>query len=158
MKRERYMSKAELTSWLFCGAIAGQLAAIAKTTKEADWLRKIKTAATYMENITNERLQCLDKDQLMSVIRRRKGTSVVMHSEDKDRYSKVEKELVTVDLDDLETLAELALDTCRERCMRDRRADLVKSCPYRKAYHRLGIEPAVNSCDPGPDFCEFISR
>ena len=57
------------------------------------------------------------------------------------------KEIIQADLDDLETLAELALMHCSEckLCGIDK-----EKCEYRKTYHRLGIEIA-----PGHGECEF---
>ena len=149
------MSKPELTSFMFIGCMAGQLKEIAKVTQEKDWLQKIKTAATYLSKITDQRAGCLELEQLLSVDRRRKNTRVVMLTEDSERYKAPQKELVTVDLDDLETLAELALGAC-EGCPRERRGDKVQQCPYRPVLHRLGIAPAVD--DPQPGCCEFIAR
>lgn len=161
MKRSSYMSREELKSWLFCGAMAGQAAVIAEQTQEKDWRQKLKTAAKYLENITNERLKCLDKDQLLSVVRRRKGTKVVMSTEDKYRQGAEPKEVVVVDLDDLESLAELALTACKN-CLLDGRQGIngpeIKRCPYRKVYHKLGIAPAENKGPLNETMCEFVSR
>ena len=154
MKRERYMSKNDMKNFMLIGAMAGTLLEISKVTKEPDWLRKIKTAAKYLENITNERLQCLDKDQLLSVVRRRKGTSVVMVTEDADRQGDNPKEVIKADLEDLETLAELALVAC-QAC---KQGDIVQGCRFRLAFHRLGIAPAENLEPLEPGQCEFISR
>ena len=156
MKRAPYMSRPELTSFLFVGAMAGQLKEIAKVTQEPDWRQKIKTAATYLCKITDERVGCLDREQILSVDRRRKGVDIVMMTEDAERYKEPAKELVKVDLDDLETLGELAFSDCQSKCMREGRAEMVKSCPHRQAYHRLGLTPAVDSPKDGQ--CEFIVR
>ena len=154
MKRSSYMSREELKSWLFCGAMAGQAAAIAENTQEKDWRQKLKTAAKYLENITNERLQCLEKEQLKSVIRRRKGASVVMVTEDKNRYEGKPEEKATVSVEDLQDLAELALCTCKV-C---KQGEIVKECKFRLAMHRMGIMPAENLEQEGPGICEFVSR
>ena len=156
MKRAPYMSRNELTSFLFVGAMAGQLKEIAKVTQETDWRQKIKTAATYLCKITDERVGCLDREQILSVDRRRKGVDIVMMTEDAERYKEPVKELVQVDLDDLETLGELAFSDCQSKCMREGRAEDVKECPHRQAYHRLGLTPAVDSPKDGQ--CEFVVR
>ena len=156
MKRAPYMSRPELTSFLFVGAMAGQLKEIAKVTQEPDWRQKIKTAATYLCKITDERVGCLDREQILSVDRRRKGVDIVMMTEDAERYREPAKELVQVDLDDLETLGELAFSDCQSKCMREGRAEMVKECPHRQAYHRLGLTPAVDSPKSGQ--CEFVVR
>lgn len=151
------MSKPELTSFMFIGCMAGQLKEIAKVTQEKDWLQKIKTAATYLSKITDQRAGCLELEQLLSVDRRRKNTRVVMLTEDSERYKVPQKELVTVDLDDLETLAEQALYVCTFcEHVGNEDAEGVKGCRYRQTMHRLGIAPAVD--DPQPGCCEFIAR
>ena len=155
MKRAPYMSRNELTSFLFVGAMAGQLKEIAKVTQEPDWRQKIKTAATYLCKITDERVGSLELEQIKSVNRRRQGVSIVMLTEDAERYKEPAKELVRVDLDDLETLAELALDAC-QNCLKEGRGEKVQSCPYRQTFHRLGIMPAVDSPKDGQ--CEFVAR
>ena len=155
MKRAPYMSRPELTSFLFVGAMAGQLKEIAKVTQEPDWRQKIKTAATYLCKITDERVGCLDREQIVSVDRRRKGVDIVMLTEDAERYKEPVKELVRVDVDDLETLAELALAACQD-CLLEGRGARVQGCPYRQTFHRLGIMPAVDSPEAGQ--CEFIAR
>ena len=157
MKRAPYMSRPELTSFLFVGAMAGQLKEIAKVTQEPDWRQKIKTAATYLCKITDERVGCLDREQILSVDRRRKGVDIVMMTEDAERYKEPVKELVQVDLDDLETLAEQALYVCTFcEHVGNEDAEGVKGCRYRQAYHRLGLTPAVDSPKSGQ--CEFVAR
>ena len=156
MKRAPYMSKPELMSFLKVGCCAGELAEIVKVTQEPDWRQKIKTAAKYLSNITDQRIACLDREQIFSVDRRRKNTQVVMLTEDAERYKEPVKELVKVDVEDLETLAELAFSDCQNKCTREGRAEMVKECPYRQAYHRLGLTPAVDSPEAGQ--CEFVVR
>ena len=155
MKRAPYMSKPELMSFLKVGCCAGELAEIAKVTKEPDWRQKIKTAATYLSKITDQRVACLDREQIFSVDRRRKNAQVVMLTEDAERYKEPVKELVKVDVDDLETLAELALTAC-QNCLLEGRGEKVQSCPYRQTFHRLGIMPAVDEVKEGQ--CEFVVR
>ena len=155
MKRAPYMSNPELMSFLKVGCCAGELAEIAKVTKETDWRKKIKTAATYLSKITDQRVACLDREQIFSVDRRRKNAQVVMLTEDAERYKEPVKELVKVDVDDLETLAELALTACQD-CLLEGRGARVQSCPYRQTFHRLGIMPAVDSPEAGQ--CEFVVR
>ena len=156
MKRAPYMSNPELMSFLKVGCCAGELAEIAKVTKEPDWRQKIKTAATYLSKITDQRVACLDREQIFSVDRRRKNAQVVMLTEDAERYKEPVKELVRVDVADLETLAELAFNDCQNKCMREGRPEEVKECPHRQAYHRLGLTPAVDSPKDGQ--CEFVVR
>lgn len=149
MKRSSYMSKNELIDFLKIGVLAGECAAIAERTPEKDWRQKMKTAATYLGKITEERLFALDVAQLLSVDRRRKTTQIVLHTEDQKRFTTVEKEVVSVDLDDLETLAELALNSC----MACPEGECVKACRFRLAMHKLGITVAREDAVDGR--CEY---
>ena len=154
MKRSSYMSRNELYSFLKVGSMAGELEVIANQTPEKDWRQKLKTASKYLENITLQRLQCLDPVQLVSVARRKDSAKLVMVTEDANRYEGVPEEKATVSVEDLQDLAELALCTCKV-C---KQGDIVKDCRFRLAMHRMGIMPAENLEQEGPGICEYVSR
>lgn len=148
------MSKNELIDFLKLGCLAGEAAAIAERTPEKEWVKKLKTISTYLDKIMLERLNALDREELKSVERRQKYTKIVLSSEDKNRYGEViEKEIVRCDMEDLETLAELALNSCAGFCQGGER---VKNCKFRKAMHRLGL--AVANDNPKNGECEYVVR
>lgn len=149
MRRAKYMSREEMLQWLKIGVLAGECAAIADQTDDKAWHKKLRTMATYAQQITDERLQCLEPEQVSSVARRNKTAKMIMLTEDRERYDKIEKEKVYNDLEDLETIAELALNSC-QICPE---GSCVKDCRFRLAMHRLGI--AVASDNPAPGKCEF---
>ena len=143
------MSKEELLQYLKIGALASESLNIAKVTKDKVWHKRLMTAVTLLTKIVDERAKCLDREQLLSVARRHKNTKVMLQSTDDFRITgETEKEVVSCDLNDLETLAELALMHCKtcKLCGNDKR-----DCEYRKTYHRLGIEVANTE----PDGCEY---
>ena len=152
MKTLPYMGKEEFISFLKVGTLCGELQEIIKHTSNKKWLQKFKTCETYIDNIIMERLRMLDKKQLDSVERRRKTTTLIMRTEDQERVAKVEKEIVSVDVNDLEELAELSLNSCSV-C---KEGLIVENCRFRLVYHRLGIQPC--SCDPVTGQCEFKMR
>lgn len=148
------MPKDELLDFLRVGCISAELENVADSTPEKDWRRKLLCAARYCENIVLERAKCLDIKQLLSVDRRRKSTKIIIRTVDQERMpGKLEKERVTVDLDDMETLAELALYSCAREC---KQGDCVKACRFREAFHRLGIAPIVGDVADGQ--CEFVEQ
>jgi len=148
MRKAPYMSKPEMINWLKLGVLAGETAAIADKTPEKDWHKKLKTCATYLENITLERLKCLDPAQLKSVIRRRDHTEIILSTENPDRLNRKDREKATVNVDDIEDLAELALDSCT-RCD----CSNTENCKFRLVMHRLDL-PVVKEL-PGEGECEF---
>ncbi len=154
MKRCSYMSRNELYSFLKVGSMAGELEVIANQTQEKGWRQKLKTAAKYLSNITVERLECLDRAQLVSVARRKDSAKLVMLTEDENRQGENPKEVIKADLEDIETLAELALVAC-QAC---KQGDIVEGCRFRLAFHKLGLAPAENLEPLQPGQCEYISR
>lgn len=149
MKRAPYMSKQEMIEWLKIGVLAGEARAIAERTQDKEWRARLKTIATHAERITEERLSCLDPAQIVSVARRKNTAHVMLITEDQMRANKDDKELTTVAVDDLETLAELALCAC----MNCPQGDCVAGCEFRLAMHKLGIPVARDEVKPGE--CEF---
>ena len=105
-------------------------------------------AATLIEKVVAQRKACLDPAQMVSVARRIHNTHLILYSTDEKRHvEQPVKEIISCDLDDLETLAELALVYCKG-CRMINQAKT--ECKYRQAYHRLGIE-----INPGHGECEF---
>lgn len=149
IKELPYMSKTELLSFLKIGCLCGEIEEVVEHTKNKKWRQKLRTCATYLDSIIMERLYLLDKKQLDSVMRRKKTTTLIMRTEDQERIDKVEKEVVSVDVEDLETMAELALCSC----ISCKEGDVVADCRFRTTFHRLGI-PVCN-CNPVTGKCEF---
>ena len=140
------MSRDEMLDYLKIGVLASECKAIAERTADKDWHKRLTSAVTLLVKVVDERAACLDREQLLSVARRHKNTKVMLQTVDQLRYGKPEKEIISCDLDDLETLAELALCYC-QKC--ELQGQGKTECKYRKAYHRLGIEIA------GGKECEF---
>ena len=149
MKKSSYMSKNELISFLKLDCLCGEIAEEVTITPVPEWRKKMKTVVTMMDNLLKDRLKCLEPEQLVSVARRKEYTKIILSSEDKDRFGVVEKEIVKCDMEDIETLAELALNSC----LACKEGDCVKDCRFRLAMHRLGLEVANDEPEKGK--CEY---
>ena len=160
MKQSNYMSSNALIEFLKIGILSSELDIIAANTKksaksktEKEWARKMRTAATMMENVITERLEALDQKARDSVERRNKHVRMLMESKDPVRIGKNNKSsLETISSDDLEMIAELALIGCGA-CPQGK---YVKDCPYRAMFHRLGVPIAREDVQGGQ--CEFMTR
>ena len=141
MKKERYMSKNEMLDAMKVGTFSGELEAIANRTPESEWRKRLRSAATNCQKVLEERLFCLDKDQLQTVQRRHNHNKMVYVTSDDKRYVPTDKEnpqeLVTVSIDDLYTVIDHAFESC-----------------HRKLYHRLGVPVARDN--PADGQCEFM--
>lgn len=155
MKRESYMSKGEFLDFLKIGVLAGEAEAIANRTPEKDWRQKLRTISTYADRILKERLEPLDKKQLVAVSRRKEHTELVLYTSDQRRLNnsnddKIEEE-VTISTDDLYDMVDLALLSCR-KCPQ---GEVCAKCQFREVYHRIGVPPLRTN--PADGECEFRS-
>lgn len=153
MKRERYMSKAELLNFLKLLALAGEAEEALKYCDDKNWRRKLKTTITYIDNITAERLALLDDAQKATIERRIKHNKVVFYTSDQRRMNQKNdgkpEEEVTISTDDLFDLVDMSMLSC----MKCSQGDLCKTCEIRKMYHTLGVIPIRTN--PAEGECEF---
>ena len=161
MKEKPYMSSQDLLEWLKIGCLAGEARQAAeltkknaKTTKEKEWAKRMAIAATNLGVVTDERLECLDTAQALTVKRRWGNSDLRMYTSDQIRFDNVTKppkESVTMSHDDWERLGEMALLHC-DMCPQ---GDYVKRCEYRETWHRVGIPVARVDVKEGE--CEFCN-
>ena len=158
MKEKPYMSSADLLEWLKVGALAGEAKFAAeetkkhaKTPKEKDWAKRMAIAATHLGKVTDERLECMDTEQVLTVQRRHRNTSIRLYTSDQMRLEdkNPKRENVTICYDDWCLLGELALMHC-DICPQGK---YVKDCEYRKMFHRVGIPVGREDVKEGQ--CEF---
>lgn len=159
MKEKPYMSSADLLEWLKIGCLAGEAKhaaeltkQTARTEKEKDWAKRMKLAATNLAKVTDERIECLDTKQVVSVMRRHEHSSLQLYTSDQLRVEgrdKPARDDVTISHSDWERLGEMALLHC-DMCPQ---GDFVKTCEYREAWHRVGIPVAREDVKEGE--CEF---
>ena len=147
INKDPYINRNQLQEFLKLDSFTLELRDIIDNTKDKVWRKSLKTAATLIEKVVAQRKACLDPAQEISVARRIHNTHLILYSTDERRHvEQPVKEIISCDLDDLETLAELALCYC-QKC--ELQGQGKTECKYRKAYHRLGIEIA------GGKECEF---
>ena len=159
MKEKPYMSSGDLLEFVKLAILAGEIEAAAeqtkkcaKTPKEKEWAKRMKTAATHAGKVVDERMACLDYEQAKTVDRRWKHSEVRLYTSDQLRVeerTKPEKEDVTICYDDWCNLGELALLHC-DMCPQ---GEYVKNCEYRKTFHRVGIPVGREEVKDGE--CEF---
>ena len=148
MNRDKYLTRTQLQEFLKLDSFTLELRDIIENTKDSVWRKSLKMAATLIEKVVAQRKACLDPAQEISVARRIHNTHLILYSTDEKRHvEQPVKEIIQADLDDLETLAELALCYC-QKC--ELTGEDKTECKYRQAYHRLGIE-----INPGWKGCEF---
>lgn len=159
MKEKPYMSSADLLEWLKIGCLAGEAKHAAeitkknaKTSKEKEWAKRMAIAATNLSKVTDERLECMDTAQVVSVQRRHEHSSLQLYTSDQLRVEgrdKPARDDVTISHYDWERLGEMALLHC-DMCPQ---GEFVKKCEYREAWHRVGIPVAREDVREGE--CEF---
>lgn len=98
MKASNYMNAASLVEFLKVGILASELDIIAANTKktakskmEKEWARKMRMAATMMENVITERMEALEQKARDSVERRNNHVRMLMESKDPVRVGKSNK-------------------------------------------------------------------
>lgn len=159
MKEKPYMSSQDMLEWLKIGCLAGEARQAAETTKknaktdkEKEWAKRMAIAATHLGKVTDERLECMDTMQVVSVKRRHEHSSLQLYTSDMLRVegrTKPERDDITISYDDWCRLGEMALLHC-DMCPQ---GEYVKNCEYRKVWHRCGIPVAREDVKEGE--CEF---
>jgi len=159
MKEKPYMSSNDLLEWLKIGCLAGEAKKAAETTKktaktqkEKEWAKRMKIAATHLGKVTDERMACLEPEQVATVKRRWGNSDLRLYTSDQLRVedrTKPAREDVTICYEDWCRLGEMALLHCN-MCPQ---GEYVKNCEYRKVFHRVGIPVGRESVRDGE--CEF---
>ena len=159
MKEKPYMSSQDLLEWLKIACLAGEAKVAAEETKknaksdkEKDWAKRMALAATNLSKVTDERLACLDQDQVKTVKRRRENSDLRLYTVDQLRVedrTKPAAEDRTICYEDWCLMAEMVLMHCH-MCPQ---GEYVKDCQYRKAFHRIGIPIGRDEVKDGE--CEF---
>lgn len=157
MKRAPYISATELQEFLKLGAVADLCEVMLTTTTDKEWLKRLRTANTHLHTLVNERVACLDLKQIRSLLRRKEHTAIRLYTSDEVRIDDekykvgVPYEKVTMDIEDLQDMAELALCAC-QACPQ---GELVPTCKFRRTMHNLGFPVARDEI--GKTQCEFRS-
>lgn len=152
MKKAPYMASAEMQQLMWLSAMVQMVERITETTKERDWLDKLKNIETLTNELIGERLLLLDEKEKKKVERRATHLAIKVYGYDDVRVDKSDHDRsVTVKFEDLITLADAAL----LECFSCPQGDFVKDCQYRKAFHSLGLTCGVARENPAKGECEW---
>lgn len=150
MNRDPYINKWQMVELLKIGCFGDELAEIIKNTKDKEWHRMLSTALTYVQRVRDQRIEALDNKEKESLYRRYTKTHLLLFSNDERRTGVLDPvETLVVELEDLYDLADKAMQLCKN-CAQ---GDLVKECPTRALYHKLGF--VALRTDPAPGECEY---
>ena len=162
MKAKPYMSSNDILEFLKIGCLAGECRNAAERTKktatteqEKDWAKRLKSAATNLAKVVDERMACVEPMQAKTVKRRWNNSDLRLYTSDQIRideqqYKKVAEDR-TITWEDFAFMGEMALLHC-ELCPQ---GEFVEDCEYRQTFHRVGIPVTRESVKPGQ--CEFCS-
>lgn len=149
MKESRYMASTELNQLMWLSASVQALEIILKdtSTQNKGWRRWLSTAKTYMHKVIDDRMSKLDPVERVKVVRRIERTAIKVAHYDDFRYDKSDSErLVTISQSDFLDL----VDGASLNCYACPQGDVVKDCPRRKMFHRLGLQVHALRENPAP--------
>lgn len=152
MKRNSYMASNEMNEFMWLSATRQIFEKILATTKDKVWRRKIKTCDTLIKQVIEDRTECFDELELKKAYRRILGIGIKVYSYDDARVDKDDFDRkVTIAQEDFFNLVDAAFLQCRT-CPQ---GSLVKECPRRKMFHRLGLQVYESRQQPKDGECEF---
>lgn len=152
MKHTRYMAKNEMMEYVRLASMLGFLDSLLETTEDKDWRRRIKTASTLLTKIIDERWVDMEKMEQNKAARRIKTLGVKVYSyDDYKADSDDEGRKVTITQDDFFDL----VDASWLNCYGCPQGELVKNCPRRKLFHRLGLQVHQSRQNPAEGECEW---
>lgn len=152
MKKSPYMAQAEMQEFMWLSAMIQMCERILETTQEKEWRRRIKTINTLTNKVVEERIASFDPKELAKVQRRIKQLGIKVYSYDDAKVDHSDHgRQYTLSMDDFLDL----LDGCTLNCQGCPQGDVVKECPRRLMFHRLGLQVHALRENPAPGECEF---
>lgn len=154
MKQAPYMANTELQQLMWLSAFEQALENILadKSTVDKEWRKWLKLAGTYTAKVIDARVEALDKLEQVKLERRVKKLGIKVYSYDDARVDKDDqgRTFAISQEDFLELVAAVAL-----HCYACPQGEVVKECPRRKLFHRLGLSCHAYRENPAPGECEF---
>lgn len=148
------MSSNEMTEFMWLSAARQMFERILATTKDKGWRQKIKTCDTLVRQVIEDRTESFDDLERKKANRRIAQIGIKVYTYDDARVDKDDiGRKVTISQEDFLELADAAL----LQCWTCQQGDLVKDCPRRKMFHRLGMQVHASRENPLPGECEFRS-
>lgn len=152
MNHAEYMSKPQLDEYMWLSACRQIFERILVTTEDKKWRQKIKTCDTLIDKIINERWQELSSIEQPKVWRRIEKIRIKVYSYDDYRVDREDyNRKKTISQEDFFDL----VDAASLNCMGCPQGDIVKECPRRKMFHRLGLSCHTLREQPESGECEF---
>ncbi|WP_405379581.1 hypothetical protein [Phascolarctobacterium sp.] len=152
MKHAPYAASNEMQEIMWLSAARQMFERIIKTTADKDWLRRIRTADTNVKNVLDARVADLNQLELKKFARRVQTVGIKVYHYDDARVDKSDhNRTYTISQDDFLDLVDAAFLNCYA-C---KQGDIVKDCPRRKLYHRLGLQVHALRESPKQGQCEF---
>lgn len=154
MKEAPYMASAEMKQlmWLSASVQAVEKILEDPTTTNKDWRKWLKVSATYLHKVVNARLGTLDDMEVKKVLRRVQKIGIKVYSYDDARVDNDDNgRKYTISQEDFLDL----VDGVSLNCYACPQGDVVKECPRRKMFHRLGLSCHALRTNPAPGECEF---
>ena len=154
MKQAPYMASTELKQLMWLSAIVQALENVLSdpATTNKDWRKWLKTAASYTSKVIDARLEALDDMEKKKVSRRATSIGIKVYSYDDARVDKDDDgRKYTISQEDFLDL----VDAASLNCYACPQGKVVKECPRRKMFHRLGLSCHALRDNPAPGECEF---
>lgn len=154
MKESRYMASKELNELMWLSAAIQSVALILENevTTNKVWRRWLATGKTYLQKVVDDRMTKLDEVEQVKVMRRVHSIKIKVGHYDDFRVDKSDfNRKVTISSEDFLDL----VDGASLNCYGCPQGDVVKDCPRRKMFHRLGLQVHALREDPKPGECEF---
>lgn len=154
MKHAPYMASAELNQLMWLSTIVQVAERILgdPSTTDKDWRKWLKTIKSYTTKIIDARIADLDEREKLKVARRSKSIGIKVYSYDDARVDNSDNgRKYTIGQEDFLDL----VDAATLHCYSCPQGDVVKDCPRRKMFHRLGLSCHALRTDPAPGECEW---
>lgn len=154
MKESRYMASTELNQLMWLSTAVQVIKKILddETTKNKDWRRWLSTSKTYIRKVIENRMEKLDALETEKVVRRVEKIKIKVAHYDDFRVDKSDTDRkITISSEDFLDL----VDAATLNCYGCPQGDVVKDCPRRKMFHRLGLQVHAFREDPEEGECEF---
>lgn len=152
MKKTHYMARNEMNEFMWLSATRQIFEKILFTTAEKSWRQRLKTCDTLVKRIIDERSECFDELEKIKAKRRIDNTAIKVYSYDDARVDRDDVgRKITISQDDFLDL----LDAAFLQCYTCPQGGVVKECPRRKMYHRLGLQVHALRENPAIGECEF---
>ena len=161
MKDTPYLNKMEMLEYITAGLCAGELAAMARRTREyaksneakvvAKWLQ---TAATYAKKSMEWRERKLDASGKKAADRRKEHAEFYIISKDLDRFdSGIRDDPMKVPFSMFQHCMTRAMDACKASCPF---AGRIVECDARHAFTQMGVE--CTNPDPPKGVCQYFGE